>query len=77
MADDPQDAVVAKQYKSNKVEFEATAKYWTETYASPQKGMDESVKQLMEMGFEKAQCEAALAQCGGDVNEAMGKLLGD
>ena len=77
VADVPQDAVVAKQYKSNKVEFEATAKYWTETYASPQKGMDESVKQLMEMGFEKAQCEAALAQCGGDVNEAMGKLLGD
>merc|ERR1719217_1097717 len=36
--DDPQDAVVAKQYKDNHKEFEATAKYWTETYASPQKG---------------------------------------
>jgi hypothetical protein len=25
--------VVAKQYKSNKAEFEATAKYWTDIYA--------------------------------------------
>ncbi len=33
VADDPQDAVVAKQYKSNKAEFEATAKYWTDIYA--------------------------------------------
>ena len=66
---------MAKQYKSNKAEFEATAKYWTETYASPQKGMEEAVQQLMEMGFEKAQCEKALAECEGDVNEAMNKLL--
>mmetsp|Transcript_14834 Transcript_14834/g.30053 ORF Transcript_14834/g.30053 Transcript_14834/m.30053 type:complete len:196 (+) Transcript_14834:68-655(+) len=73
--DDPQDAVVAKQYKSNKAEFEATAKYWTETYASPAKGVDESVKQLMEMGFDQEQSAAALAQCNGDVNEAMEKLL--
>merc|ERR1711865_876371 len=51
--DDPQDAVVAKQYKSN----------------------NESVKQLMEMGFEQEQCNAALASCNGDVNEAMEKLL--
>ena len=74
-ADDPQDAVVAKQYKANKVEFEATAEYWTETYAGPGKGTDESVKQLMEMGFDQEQSAAALAQCNGDVNEAMEKLL--
>lgn len=73
--DDPQDAVVAKQYKSNKAEFEATAKYWTDIYAGEPKGNDESVKQLMEMGFEEEQCNAALASCNGDVNEAMEKLL--
>ena len=39
------------------------------------KGNDESVKQLMEMGFEQEQCNAALASCNGDVNEAMEKLL--
>lgn len=37
-ADDPQDAQVARQYKSNRKEFEATAKFWTETYAGPKKG---------------------------------------
>ena len=31
--DDPQDAVVAKQYKENQTDFVATAKYWTEIYA--------------------------------------------
>ena len=31
--DDPQDAVVAEQYKKNKAEFEQTAKFWTQTYA--------------------------------------------
>eukprot|EP00965_Chrysotila_dentata_P048292 1601815-Pleurochrysis_carterae.AAC.1 len=33
-ADDPQDAVVAKQYKEDYKKYCATAKYWTETYAS-------------------------------------------
>ena len=32
--DDPQDAVVAKQYKENKEEFTKTAKFWTDTYAT-------------------------------------------
>ena len=31
--DDPQDAVVAKQYKGDYRQFCSTAKYWTETYA--------------------------------------------
>lgn len=32
--DDPQDAVVAKQYKENNKEYVSTAKFWTETYAT-------------------------------------------
>ena len=32
--DDPQDAVVAKQYKEDPKAFALTAKYWTETYAT-------------------------------------------
>lgn len=31
--DDPQDAVVAKQYKENRSVFEQTAKHWTNVYA--------------------------------------------
>ncbi|KAL3902496.1 MAG: hypothetical protein SGPRY_012047, partial [Prymnesium sp.] len=48
--DDPQDAVVAKQYKEAHSEFCRTAKFWTETYASAtMPGLD----MLMGMGFEE------------------------
>merc|ERR1712086_528816 len=33
--DDPQDAEVANQYKSNIEEFKKTAKFWTDSYAKP------------------------------------------
>lgn len=33
--DDPQDAVVAKQYKDNPELFRKTAQHWTQVYASP------------------------------------------
>lgn len=33
--DDPQDAIVAKQYKERHDEFLQTAKFWTEVYAAP------------------------------------------
>lgn len=32
---DPQDAIVAKHYLTDKRGFEETAKYWTEVYAAP------------------------------------------
>lgn len=31
--DDPQDAVVAAQYKEDRAMFELTAKHWTQAYA--------------------------------------------
>ena len=31
--DDPQDAVVASQYKKNKADFDRTARYWAQKYA--------------------------------------------
>lgn len=33
--DDPQDAVVARQYLSDRETFERTARYWTQTFAQP------------------------------------------
>jgi ubiquitin-conjugating enzyme (huntingtin interacting protein 2) len=33
--DDPQDAVVARQYLSDRGTFERTARYWTQTFAQP------------------------------------------
>merc|ERR1711865_1152721 len=49
--DDPQDAVVAKMYKGDRPTFDATAKFWTETYARPESGADAKVKMLTDMGF--------------------------
>jgi len=73
--DDPQDAVVAKQYKSDIKQFQATAKYWTETYAAPGGDVDKSVKKLMEMGFSEDQCKKALSQTENDENRALDWLL--
>lgn len=42
--DDPQDAQVARQYLSTPEEFAATAKFWTESYASSEPGVDAKVR---------------------------------
>jgi len=75
--DDPQDAVVAKQYKESKEEFNKTAKYWTDTYATGIKGVDEKAAQLMDMGFEYEKCVAALEKKGGNTDQALELLLSE
>lgn len=52
--DDPQDAVVAKQFKSNRNAFNITAKHWASIYAngpSRQPDCEAKVEKLMQMGF--------------------------
>uniref|UniRef100_A0A7S0RIG9 E2 ubiquitin-conjugating enzyme n=1 Tax=Chlamydomonas leiostraca TaxID=1034604 RepID=A0A7S0RIG9_9CHLO len=72
--DDPQDAVVAKQYLSDYPLFLKTARNWTEMFAMP-KSEDEKVARITEMGFSKSDAEAALKACNGDENAALEKLL--
>jgi len=76
-ADDPQDAVVASQYKADRKLFEKTAKFWADTYAQPKKAANSNAKvqQLVSMGFSVASSEAALARCKGDENAALEWLL--
>ena len=54
--DDPQDAVVANQYKNNFGTFKKTARHWTNIYAGSTSAIepeyDAKVKQLVDMGFE-------------------------
>ncbi len=54
--DDPQDAVVASQYKNNYSVFKRTARHWTNIYAGSLSAIepeyDAKVKQLVDMGFE-------------------------
>eukprot|EP01137_Pigoraptor_chileana_P008125 Opistho-2@54529 len=75
--DDPQDAFVANQYKSNRALFTQTAKNWTDMYAkgTPDPTKDPKVKQLVEMGFDVAKCVDALAKTGGDVERAIESLF--
>lgn len=55
--DDPQDAVVAKQYKDHNGVFKRTARHWTNVYANSSKAVepecDSKVKQLVDMGFDQ------------------------
>ena len=72
---DPQDAVVAKQFLGDHPLFERTARHWTRTYATP--GQEtEGLTQLLEMGFTREQAQEALDGAAGDLNAAIAALLG-
>mmetsp|Transcript_53712 Transcript_53712/g.127705 ORF Transcript_53712/g.127705 Transcript_53712/m.127705 type:complete len:193 (+) Transcript_53712:227-805(+) len=72
--DDPQDAVVAGEYKSSYEKFCQTAKLWTTQHA---KGgaSDTAVQSIVDMGFTEAQAKSSLAQTNGDLEAAVEKLL--
>ncbi|KAL8140871.1 hypothetical protein V2J09_006892 [Rumex salicifolius] len=73
--DDPQDAVVAKQYLKEYQTFLGTARYWTSAFAkSSSHGAEEKVQKLVEMGFPEALARSALEEVGGDENMALEKL---
>ncbi|KAK1422403.1 hypothetical protein QVD17_25500 [Tagetes erecta] len=73
--DDPQDAVVAKQYLTNYQLFASTARYWTETYAKTSTlGVEEKVQRLLEMGFPEDLVRSTLEAVGGDENLALERL---
>jgi len=84
---DPQDAEVASQYMRDRKGWEATARFWTESYAMPKKAAaaggggsgggtgDEALRQLTDMGFPAAAAAAALRAHGGNAELAMNALL--
>ena len=74
-ADDPQDAEVARQYKTDRPGYEGKAKQWVVSYAQ-EKDHSAKVGQLMEMGFPKDVCEEALERYDGDEQQAITFLLG-
>ncbi|KAL6751694.1 ubiquitin conjugating enzyme [Haematococcus lacustris] len=73
--DDPQDAVVARQYINERPVFDRTARHWTEAFALP-KTEDAKVAHIMEMGFSKESAQEALKACNGDETAALERLLG-
>eukprot|EP00475_Leptophrys_vorax_P018586 TRINITY_DN2544_c0_g1_i1.p1 TRINITY_DN2544_c0_g1~~TRINITY_DN2544_c0_g1_i1.p1 ORF type:complete len:139 (+),score=33.95 TRINITY_DN2544_c0_g1_i1:284-700(+) len=71
---DPQDAIVATQYKSDYPLFCETAKTWTELYAKGEPFADKIVP-LVEMGFDKERVKEALVKFEGDENQALDYLF--
>ena len=73
---DPQDAVVAKQYMSDIKLFNETAKHCVEEYANPERNVQRKVKEIMEMGFTEQQAKEALEKNDEDVQKAINFLIG-
>jgi ubiquitin-conjugating enzyme (huntingtin interacting protein 2) len=73
--DDPQDAQVAQMYLNDIKEFNKTAKFWTESYAS-ETSKDDAVKRICEMGFSSEDSRSALEKHGWDESAAVNSLLG-
>ena len=73
---DPQDAVVAKQYISDIKLFNETAKHWVEEYANPERSFQKKIKEITEMGFTEEQAKEALEKNDEDVQKAINFLVG-
>jgi ubiquitin-conjugating enzyme (huntingtin interacting protein 2) len=76
---DPQDAQVARMYLDNKAEFDRTAKYWTEMYATidgEKKREDAAIDKVCEMGFDRESARKALEKHKWDEGAAVNDLLG-
>ena len=73
---DPQDAVVASQFKGDKLLFDKTAREWTEKYANANSVEQTKMKILLEMGFDEKIARAALEKNSWDENAAINSLFG-
>ncbi|XP_030766114.1 ubiquitin-conjugating enzyme E2-22 kDa [Sitophilus oryzae] len=76
--DDPQDAVVARQYKENLDMFKLTARHWTNAYAggpSVNSECDDKIKRLVDMGIEEHQARVALSSYNWDLERATEQLF--
>lgn len=76
--DDPQDAVVAKQYKESPGIYQLTALHWTNIYAGgPTVIFDFNTKvdRLKDMGVEEDTARVALSTYGWDLERATEQLF--
>lgn len=79
--DDPQDAVVAKQYKESYEMFRLTAKHWTSIYASngnitwSYPDFDQKINKLKEvMGVDDHRARVALSSNNWDLARAINSM---
>ncbi|XP_038216324.1 ubiquitin-conjugating enzyme E2-22 kDa [Zerene cesonia] len=75
---DPQDAVVAKQFKESPQLFSLTARHWTNVYASGPVTIwefNQKVQLLLEMGVEEHQARVALSTYDWEIERATEQLF--
>merc|ERR1711935_813967 len=76
--DDPQDAVVAKQYSDNYNAFKLTAQHWATAYAGASYSnpdYESKLKSLKDMGVDEGAARVALSSCSWDVHKATEQLF--
>ena len=76
--DDPQDAVVARQYSDNHNAFKLTAQHWATAYAGASYSnpdYESKLKSLKDMGVEEGSARVALSSCNWDVHKATEQLF--
>lgn len=73
--DDPQDAQVASQFKTDIKLFNETAKLWTDEYANPMKQQNKKLQRLLDMGFDDKKAMEALTKSNMDEEKAINLLL--
>lgn len=76
--DDPQDAVVAKQYKDRHDVYHDTARHWTHVYAGGPHGnssFDSKIKSLADIGIDQDKAMSALSSCNWDLQMATDSLF--
>ena len=71
--DDPQDAIVAQQYITNRSSYIIQAKDWTQKYATA-KSNEELLKPFIERGIPIATARKALADAGLDLGRALSRF---
>ena len=62
-------------YLNNIKEFNTTAKFWTDSYAT-EKSNDDAISRVCDMGFSKEDAKKALEDNGWDESAAVNSLLG-
>lgn len=75
---DPQDAVVARQYQDNQRVFHLTAQHWAASYAEANYSnpeFDSLLNQLKDMGVEENAARVALSSCNWDISKATEQLF--
>lgn len=76
--DDPQDAVVARQYSRNHGLFRKTAQYWATVHAGASHkhaDFDDLIRKLQDMGVDENSARVALSTCDWDITAATEQIF--